>query len=156
MTFEEHLEGHRRPDGSYDLAAAEQDRAAELAADPEQIDQLAHKAAKNERAAWERRNSERLRKQFGWSALSPELELDALVPLGDGYPVPFGEMNRERIQLRKDFRTKGHLDEIRAYDAEMTHWLQTEPQLNPGETIAEALDRQYKPEEAEGEDEGVA
>lgn len=141
MTFEEHLADHRNDDGSYDLAAAEDSRAKELAEDSGAIDSLARKAAKQERAAWERNETASLRKQFVQPALSPELELDIKVPLGDSTAVRFGEMNHVRIRLRKDLRTKVHLDEIRAFDAEMTHWLQTEPLLDDGETIEAALAR---------------
>ncbi len=141
MTFEEHLKDHRNDDGSYDLSATEAARADELAQEPEEIAKLAAKAAKQERAAWERSETASLRKQFMQPALAPELELDVLVPLGDSTAVRYGEMNHVRIRLRKDLRLKVHLDESRAFDAEMTHWLQTEPLLNDGETIEAAWAR---------------
>jgi hypothetical protein len=141
MTFEEHLADHRNDDGSYDLAGAEDARAKELAEDPGAIESLARKAAKQERARWESQETTKLRKQFIQAALSPELELDVMVPLGESTAVRYGEMNHDRIRLRKDLRTKVHLDEIRAFDAEMTHWLQTEPLLEDGETIADAWRR---------------
>jgi hypothetical protein len=141
VTFEEHLENYRNDDGSYDLAGAEQARADELANDPGVIAHLAAKAAKQERAAWERNETANLRKQFSQPALSAELELSVKVPLGDSVAVEYGDMDHKRIRLRKDLRTKVHLDENRAFDAEMTHWMRTEQLLNDGETIAEAMRR---------------
>lgn len=141
MTFEEHVAGHRRDDGTYDLAAAEQARAADIAADPGAITHLAAKAAKQERAAWERTETANLRKLFLQAALSPELELEVKVPLGGSDAVDYGDMDHKRIRLRKDLRTKFHLDENRAFDAEITHWMHTERLLADGETIAEALAR---------------
>jgi hypothetical protein len=141
MTFEEHLQNHRREDGSYDLAGAEQDRAKELAEDPEAINELAAKAAKQERALWERNETASLRKLFSQAALSPELELDVMVPLGGSEARRYGDMDHARIRIRKDLRTKTHIDENRAFDVEITHWQQTEVLLNDGETIAEAMRR---------------
>lgn len=141
MTFEEHLENYRREDGSYDLAGAEQARAQELADDPGEIDRLAAKAAASERGTWERQNAKRLSKQLSQPALSPALELEAMVQIGDSTVVRYGDMNHVRIQMRKDLRTKVHLDEGRAFDAEITHWLQTEQLLDPGETIGGAMGR---------------
>jgi hypothetical protein len=141
VTFEEHLENFRNEDGSYDLAAAEAARAEELTREPGEIDRLARKAASAERAAWERSETQNLRKRFTQPALSPDLELDVMVPLGGSMVARYGDMNPVRIRLRKDLRTKSHLDENRAYDAEMTHWMQTELLLDDGETIGEALRR---------------
>jgi len=141
VTFAEHLENYRNDDGSYDLVGAEEARAQELAENPGEIDRLAAKAAKQERTAWERQNAQLLGKQLSQPALSPELELDAMVQIGDSTAVRYGEMDHKRIRLRKDLRTKVHLDESRAYDAEMTHWMQTEQLLSDGETISEALGR---------------
>lgn len=139
MSFQDHLEDHRNEDGSYDLAGAEEARAEELAGDPDAIESLAGKAAATERRRWESNNSARLRKQFGQPALSGELELDVMVQLGDNTVVRLGEMHRERIQIRKDLRTRTHLDESRAYDTEMTHWFQTEQLLDGDATIEESL-----------------
>lgn len=141
MTFEEHLENHRNPDGSYDLDAAEEGRRHEIETTPGEIVKLAAKAAKQERKAWQDKETTRLRKQFLQSALSPELELDVKVPLGDSTAVPYGDMNHIRIRLRKDLTEKVFLDHARAYDAEVTHWNQTLKLLDPSETIAEALSR---------------
>jgi len=142
VTFEEHLENHRNPDGTYDLDGAEEDRRYEIETTSEELTKLAAKAAKQERKAWQDRETSRGRKQYLQSALSPELEMDIKVPIGESTVVPYGDMNHDRIKLRKDLRTKSHLDEIRAFEAEMTHWFQTEPLLSPGETIAEAIGRQ--------------
>lgn len=139
MTFEEHLANHRNDDGSYDLAAAEQARADEIARTPGELAALAAKAAKQERAAWERKETNNLRKQFLQPALSSELELEVMVPLGDSVAVRYGDMDHKRIRLRKDLRTKVHLDESRAFDAEMTHWMQTEQLLDDGQTVGQAL-----------------
>lgn len=139
MTFEEHLESFRNADGTYDLAGAEQARAAELASDPGVMAKLAAKAAKHERSEWEKKETANLRKQFEQPALSPELELDVKVPLGDSIAVAYGDMNHVRIRLRKDLRTKVHINENRAFDAEITHWMHTETLLDAGQTIAEAM-----------------
>lgn len=141
MNFDEHLDNHRRADGGYDLDAAEEDRRHELETDPGEIVKLAAKAAKQERAAWSSQETANLRKLFAQPALSPELELDVKVPIGDSTAVRYGDMNRDRIRLRKDMRVKVHLDELRAFESEMTHWLHTEPLLNDGETIADAIER---------------
>jgi hypothetical protein len=139
MNFAEHLERHRNDDGSYDLDAAEAARAKELADSPESTAQLALKAAKHERAAWEKTETANLRKMFSQPALSPELELEIKVPLGDSTAVAYGDMNHIRIRLRKDMRTRIHLREIRAFDVELTHWLDTEALLPDGQTIREAM-----------------
>lgn len=139
MTFEEHVQNHRNQDGSYDLEAAEHARADEIAQTPGELAALAAKAAKQERAAWERKETTNLRKQFMQPALSTELELEVMVPLGDSVAVRFGDMDHKRIRLRKDLRTKIHLDEARAFDAELTHWMRTEQLLDDGQTISEAL-----------------
>jgi hypothetical protein len=144
VTFEEHLEKFRRDDGSFDLAAAEKSRAEELAEDPDALQGLAAKAAAQERAAWERKNSTILRKQLMQPALSPELEWETMVQIGDSTAVRYGDMNNVRIRLRKDLRTKVHLDENRAYDIEMTHWMTTEILLDDGETIAAASMRMHR------------
>lgn len=141
MTFEEHLENHRNADGSYDLDAAEEDRRYELETDPAEITKLAAKVAKQERAAWQSQETAKLRQQFKQPALSASLELDVKVPIGDGTVVRFGDMNHVRIRSRKDMRTQIHIDEIRAFDAEMTHWLHTEQLLNDGERIEDAIGR---------------
>lgn len=141
MTFEEHLENHRNADGSYDLDAAEEDRRYELEMDPEGILKYARDVAKQERASWESKETANLRKQFAQPALSPELEMDIKVPVGKSKAFRYGEMNEVRIRLRQDMRTKVHLDEGRAFDTEITHWLHTVPLLNAGETIEEARDR---------------
>lgn len=141
MNFEEHLENHRRTDGSYDLDAAEEDRRFELETDHAEIVKMAAKAAKQERSAWQSTETANLRKQFAQPALSPELEMDLKVPIGGSTAVRYGDMNHVRIRTRKDLRIKTHLDESRAFDTEMSHWLHTEPLLNDGETIQEAIDR---------------
>jgi hypothetical protein len=141
VNFEEHLENHRRGDGSYDLDAAEEDRRFELETDHSEIVRMAAKAAKQERSAWQSTETANLRKQFAQPALSPELEMDLKVPIGGSTAVRYGDMNHVRIRTRKDLRLKTHLDENRAYDVEMTHWLHTEPLLNDGETIEGAIAR---------------
>lgn len=142
MTFEEHLENHRNADGTYDLDAAEEDRRYEIESTPGEMTKLAAKVAKQEREAYLRQETAKLRKQLEQPALSASLELDVMVPLGSGDVVHLGEMNHVRIRTRKDLRVQTHLREARAFDAEMTHWLHTEQLLNDGETIAEAIARQ--------------
>jgi hypothetical protein len=101
----------------------------------------AARAARQERRTWTDNETSTLRKQFAQPALSPALELDAMVPLGDGTAVRFGDMNRVRIAARKDMRLRVHVDELRAFETEMTHWLHTEPLLGDGETIEDAIER---------------
>jgi hypothetical protein len=151
MTFEDHLEATKRADGSYDLAAATVSRAAELATSSEDAARLAKKAAQAERAAWEARETRNLRKMFSQPALSPDLELDALVLLGDNTAVRYGAMDHSRIRLRKDMRTQIHRDEFRAFDTEMTHWEQTEALLTAGATIEQYLAESASPEVAGGQ-----
>lgn len=141
MNFEEHLVNHRNPDGTYDLDAAEEDRRYEIEASPEGIVAYAAKVAKQERKAWHDKETAKLRKQFQQAALSPELELQAKVPLGDSVAVEYGDMNLDRIGLRKDLVTKVFIDHTRAFDAEITHWNQTLKLLDPNETIADAMAR---------------
>lgn len=141
MNFAEHVANHRGTDGGYDFDAAEEDRRYEIETSPQEIVKLAAKLAKQERDAWQSQETEKLRKQFEQPALSPSLELDVVVPLGNGTGVRLGDMNQVRIRTRKDMRTTVHLREIRAFDAEMTHWLHTEELLGDGETIEEAIDR---------------
>lgn len=145
MTFEEHLQNHRRADGTYDLDAAEEDRRYEIESTPGEVVKLAAKAAKQEREAYVNQQTAKLRKQFEQPALSASLELDVMVPLGEGNVCPFGEMNHIRIRTRRDLRVEVHLREIRAFDAELTHWLHTEALLDDGETVAEAIARSVTP-----------
>lgn len=136
MTFEDHLELHRLPDGGYDLAGAEEARAKELAASDADMERLAVKAARQERSAWEKRNTAELRKQFTQGTLNlGVLDLKVLVPLGDNVAVELGAMDEGRIRIREDLRTGHHLHEIRAYDAEMTFWRNVRGLLPPGGTV---------------------
>ena len=141
MNFQEHLENHRNADGTYDLDAAEEDRRFELERAPQELLKLAAKAAKQERTSFLSQETASLRRQFLQPALSPALELDVMVPLGDGTVVRLGEMNHARIYLRRDMRRKAHEDEVRAYAAEVTHWEKTEQLLKTGETIEGAIAR---------------
>lgn len=141
MSYADHIEPHRRADGSYDFDAAEKDWQREMEASPRLVVRLIAKAAHQDREAYLRQETSRLRKQFEQPALSPALELDVMVPLGDGTGVRLGDMNEIRIRARKDMRVRTHLHELRAFEAEMTHWLHTEPLLKGDETIAAAIDR---------------
>jgi hypothetical protein len=141
MSFDEHLENHRRPDGSFDLDAAEEDCRFALENNPQELLKFAAKAAHQERVSWVNKETTNLRKQLAQPALSPSLELDVMVPIGDGTVVRFGDMTRDRIALRKDMRLRVHLDETRAFEAEMTHWLHTEELLIGGESIGDAMSR---------------
>lgn len=140
MNFDEHLARHRNADGSYDLAAAEQARYQELSADPEVLDELARKAASAERRAWESSNREHLAAQFkaGQGVLPFEsLDLDAMVPLGGSVVVRLGDMNHDRIRLRKDLRTRKHIEENEAYRREMEFWFHVEGELPPDGTVGD-------------------
>lgn len=139
MNFADHLENHRRTDGTFDLDAAEEDRRFELETHPTELAKLAARVASGEREAWQREETKSLRKQFSQPALSPALELDVKVPIGGSTAVRLGDMNHERIRLRKDMRIKVHLDESSAFQAEMTHWLGTEQLLDGDETIETAV-----------------
>lgn len=141
MTFADHLSAHRNGDGSYDLDAAQDARIAEILADPGAIEGLAQAKAEGERRRWESQETKNLRKQFTQPALSPELELDIKVPLGDSTAVDLGDMNEERIRIRIDLRTDVHRAEIRAYDTEVGFWRDTQRVLAPRETIGEAIAR---------------
>jgi hypothetical protein len=139
MNFADHVWNHRNTDGSYDLDAAEQDRLAEITSSPQEVAKLAAKAAKQERSAWMSQETAALRRQFAQPALSPSLELDVMVPLGNGTAVRLGDMNRVRIAIRRDMRRRAHEDEVRAYAAEVTHWEKTEQLLKSGETVEGAM-----------------
>lgn len=143
MTFEEHLENHRREDGSYDIAAAEAARADEIRESytDNDLDRLAEKAARDERRAWERTTRGNLHKQMLQPALSPELELDAKVQIGESTARRYGDMDELRIRMRMDLRTKVHMDENEAFNAEQRHWLDTLNLLDEGETISQAMGR---------------
>jgi len=138
VSFEDHLESTKNEDGSYNLAAAQDARAKEILDSDEETEAIARKAAQQERARWESNETKLLRKQFVQQALSPDLDMDVKVPLGDDTAVRLGEMNWERIRIRKDLRTQHHLHEIRAFDAEMTFWQNTESLLGPDDTIETA------------------
>jgi len=140
MSFEDHLESTKNGDGSYDLAAAQAARVEEILGNDEEREALARKSAQQERARWESNETKLLRKQFVQQPLSPDLDMDVKVPLGDDTAVRLGEMNRERIRIRKDLRTQHHLHEIRAFDTEMTFWQSTESVLGPDDTIETHFD----------------
>lgn len=143
MSFADHLDQHRNGD-EYDLDAAETARAEEIVEQLKNsavdLARVAAKAAKNERSQWSKRNTDSLRKQFAQPALSPALELEVLVPLGESAAVELGDMNHERIPLRKDLRTKHHLDEIRTFDTEMTFWINTGKALPAGMRIRDFIE----------------
>lgn len=141
MNFADHLWNHPNTDGSFDLDAAEQDRAMEITATPQEVAKLAAKVAKQERTAWMNQETAALRKQFAQPALTPELEPDVLVPLGNGTVVRLGEMNHSRIAMRRDMRRRAHADEQRAFAAEVAFWERIEQLLHSGETVELALKR---------------
>lgn len=141
MNFADHVWNHRKADGSYDLDAAEQDRAQDITGAPQEVAKLAKKAAKQERSTWMNQETANLRRQFAQPALAPSLELDVLVPLGNGTAVRLGEMDHPRIAMRRDMRRRAHEDEWRAYRAEVTHWEKTEQLLQAGETVEGAMER---------------
>ena len=138
MNFEEHLDRHRNPDGTYDLAAAEADLCADLRSTPDALDELARKAAKHERRAWESSNRDRLHEVFkgtqGVLALDPD-QLQVKVPLGGNIAVSLADMDRARVQLRKDLQTKRHLEHNEAWDREMRFWFGVEAVLDPGQIV---------------------
>lgn len=137
MTFDEHVRQHCTGPGEYDIAAAEDSRVAELMASPDALEDLARKAASDERHKWETRESEHLRSQFkaGFVQGALALDLDVLVPIGDSVAIELGDMNIERIRIRKDIRTKVHLRESDAYGREMEFWFAVESIIPPGGTI---------------------
>lgn len=140
-SFDEHVLNHRRPDGSYDLDAAEEDFRHALEGDPGELLRYAARTARQERRTWTDKETSTLRKQFAQPALSPALELDSMVPLGDGTAVRFGDMNRARIAARKEMRLRVHLDELRTFEAEMSFWRRAEVLLEGDETIEDAIRR---------------
>lgn len=140
-SFEEHLMNHRRPDGSYDLDAAEEDFRYALERDPAALLKYAARTARQERRTWTDKETSTLRKQFAQPALTPALELDVMVPLGDGTAVRFGDMNRARITARKEMRLRVHLDELRAFETEATFWQRVEQLIEGDETIEDAVRR---------------
>lgn len=141
MNFADHVWNHRNADGSYDLDAAEQDRTLDITGTPQEIAKLAAKAAKQERSTWMNQETANLRRQFAQPALAPSLELDVLVPLGNGTAVRLGDMDHSRIAMRRDMRRIAHENERRAYLAEVTHWEKTEQLLQAGETVEGAIAR---------------
>ena len=141
MNFDDHVFAHQRTDGSFDLDAAEEDFRHELESSPSELLKYAARAARQERRSWTDRETSHLRKQMVQPALSPELELDAMVPLGDGTVVRLGDMNHERIAMRRDMRRRAHEDESRAYVAEVAFWERVELLLQSGETVEGALAR---------------
>lgn len=141
MKFAEHLENHRNADGSYDLDAAEEDRRYEMETDSQEVARLSAKAAKQERASWMNQETAALRKQFAQPALSPMLEPDVMVPLGNGTVVRLGEMNHARIAVRRSLRRRANDDENRAFAAEVAFWERIEQLLQSGETVEGAMAR---------------
>lgn len=140
-SFDEHVMNHRRPDGSYDLDAAEEDFRFSLENDTAALLKYAARTARQERRSWTDKETATLRKQFAQAALSPSLELDAMVPLGDGTAVRFGDMDQVRIAARKDMRRRSHADETRAFEAEMAFWSNVEFLIEGDETIEDAIRR---------------
>lgn len=139
--YAELLEICRDVDGQYRKDEAEQRLAEEYEKDPTKLKEFARSAARHERAVWETLETALLRKQYQQPALLPDLELSLKVSLGESIAVAYGDMNRERIRIRKDLRTKTHIEENRAYDTEYTHWDNTEASLVATETIADAIAR---------------
>lgn len=141
MSFADHLWNHPNADGGFDLDAAEEDFRFELENSPAELLKYAARAARSERKTWTDQQTANLRKQFLQPALSPALELDAMVPLGDGTVVRLGDMNLERILMRRDMRRRAHEDETRAFVAEVAFWERVEQLLRRGETVEDALAR---------------
>lgn len=141
MKFSDHLLNHRSADGSYDLDAAEEDRRFEMESSSQEIARLTAKAAKQERSTWMNQETAMLRRQFAQPALSPDLEPDVMVPLGNGTVVRLGEMNHSRIAMRRAMRRRAHDDEMRAFVAEIAFWERIEQLLQSGETVDGAIAR---------------
>jgi len=141
VNFDDHVFNHQRADGSFDLDAAEEDFRHELESSPSELLKYAARAARSERKAWTDRETQNLRKQMLQPALSPALELDAMVPLGDGTVVRLGDMTHSRIAMRRDMRRRAHEDETRAYAAEIAFWERVEQLLQRGETVEGAIAR---------------
>jgi hypothetical protein len=139
VNFDDHVFNHQRTDGSFDLDAAEEDFRHELENSPSELLKYAARAARQERRSWTDRETSHLRQQFLQPALSPSLELDAMVPLGDGTVVRLGDMNHGRISMRRDMRRRAHDDETRAFAAEVAFWERAEQLLKRGETIEGAI-----------------
>jgi hypothetical protein len=139
VNFAEHLDNHRNADGSYDLDAAEEDRRFEMETSSQEIARLTVKAAKQERNSWMNQETAMLRKQFAQPALSPMLEPDVMVPLGNGTVVRLGDMNHSRIAMRRSMRSRAHDDERRAFAAEVAFWERIEQLLQSGETVEGAI-----------------
>lgn len=139
MNFDDHVFNHQNADGTFDLDAAEEDFRHELESSPAELLKYAARAARSERKSWTDRETANLRKQMVQPALSPLLELDAMVPLGDGTVVRLGDMNHARIEMRRDMRRRAHDDETRAYAAEVAFWERVEQFLGSGETIEGAV-----------------
>jgi hypothetical protein len=129
-TFAEHVAACT-VDGVADLNTAQARRADELMADEGAVIDLALKAAEAERHRWERGNADRRNDTFKQDTLDG-MDLDVLIPLGASVYVRHGSMNAERIRARMDLRTTSHLDESRAYDREMSHWLSVLPMIADG------------------------
>jgi hypothetical protein len=139
MSFAEHAFDFPNDDGTYDLAAAEAAHAAELAKDAEALQRLAERAAHADRKAWETTNGSGLAKLLSQPALSPELDLEQPVPLGENAIIRYGDMDRPVIQRRKDFRTDRHMKENESFNTEMQHWKQTLDLLSPDAVIKDEI-----------------
>lgn len=139
MTFAEHAFEFENDDGTYDLAAAEAAHASDLASDPEALQRLAERAAHADRKGWETNNGSNLAKVLSQPALSPELDLDQPVPLGENTVVRYGDMGRAIIQRRKDFRTERHIHENASFNTEMGHWRETLDLLSPDAAIRDEI-----------------
>lgn len=151
MTFEEYLEQTRDKEGNYHVDEAESARAKEIADelsdDPERREQVAKKAAQNERNAWRHREQTQLTKVVQQPALSPELaELSqqVKVQLGNSVVRSYSEMDALRIRQRMDMRERVHRGEQRAYVVEQDHWEDTLSLLDTDETIGEAIRRRFE------------
>lgn len=138
MSFRDHL--HRDDDGTYNFGAAERARAAELAESPGDIASLAAKAAAAERRRFEAGERDRRNKQIaGQMALSPDLDLDVLIPLGDNVAVQLGDMNAERIRVRMDLEADNHAKHAESFASHRSFWRDTLKALTAGQTIRDAV-----------------
>jgi hypothetical protein len=142
MNFDEHLDRTRTPSGTYDLAAAAQSRAdeiaQELADNPGFRGEVAAKAAQSERRAWESRNRDNLKGAFKQPTLPLEgVDLEAKVPLGADIVIEMGNMDVSSIRARMDLRTDFHIRELDAFGREMEFWRAVLRLLPPGGTVAD-------------------
>jgi len=139
MTFAEHVEAHRLEDGTYDIRAAEEARAQELLTTAGE--ELARRAAHDERRTWEKSQRERSLKAMTQPTIAEADTLEIHLAIGKGRSSTIGDMNVDRLRMAKDITSTNFGRQSVAFGKRIEFYDHHLRVLGPNETIREFYTR---------------